>query len=324
MFRQYQVGLDIGINKVKIISLAQKWREVELLRFGSIDIQSGSVEAGTVLDPIQLGNDVKNLVDEMGLNGRKAILTVPGHQVYMRTITMPGLKSNELKTAVYYKASEFLPIPIQETVMDIFPYHSSKYNSNKRAEVFLAAVRQQHLDNLVSTCRQAGLKPTAVEIEPLSWLRAWGGKSDGSIGLVAFGSHRPYLAVFYQGIPVFYRSLAINRNEYIPDNHWDYPVITDDPPSVTDILDEIRNSLRFYENQNDRPGGVDRLVVCGGSIIPNSKDSLEKELGLEVEWLEDNAWNQIRLPSWLDDENHLTLKKDFSLALGLAKRGLSI
>lgn len=323
MFRQSQVGLDIGTSKVRLVSLLKKRGEVELLKFGSIDIPAGMAEGGIVLDPASLGEAIRTLVDDLGLAGSKAVLAVPAHQVYMRAITMPNLKPNELRTAAYYKASEFLPIPIQDTVMDIFPCRRFRDHTGKKVEIFLAAVRRQQVDNLALACRQAGLKPAAIEIEPLSLWRAWGGEGRKAVGLLAVSAHRPYLAVFHDGIPVFYRSLA-NNNTVKYSAYRDDPMLADNSSPLEKLADEIKNSLRYYENQNQDNNRVEKMILHGAGAMPGLGAKLEQALGLQTETVGQQTWDKIKWPSGTDDQVRPALQLDFGLALGLAARGLLI
>lgn len=323
MFRQSQVGLDIGTSKVRIVSLLKKWGGVELLRFGSIDIPAGMAEAGTILDPASLGDAIGKLVDDLGLAGSKAVLAVPGHQVYMRAITMPNLRPNELRTAAYYKASEFLPIPIQDTVMDIFPCRRFRDHTGKKVEIFLAAVRRQQVDNLALTCRQAGLKPAAIEIEPLSLWRTWGGKGRETVGLLTVSSLRPYLAIFNFGVPVFYSSLA-NSNAVNYSAYRDDSMLADNSSPSEKLADEIKNSLRYYDSQNEDNNRVEKIILHGAGTMPDLGAKLEQALGLQTETVGQQAWDKIRLPSGTDDQIRPALQQDFGLALGLAARGLLI
>lgn len=321
LFRQSQVGLDIGISKVRIVSLLKKRGGVELLRYGSINIPAKIMENGTILDPAGLGDAIGTMVEDLGLAGTRAILAVPGHQVYMRAITMPCLRPNELRTAAYYKASEFLPIPIHDTVMDIFPCRRFRDHTGKKIEIFLAAVRRQQVENLAMVCRQAGLKPAAIETEPLSLWRAWGGEGRNPVGLLAISALRPYLAIFNYGIPVFYRSLA-NSNAINYSVYWDDPMLADNISPLEKITDEIKNGLRYFENQNEDNNRVNRIILHGASTMPGLDVNLEQGLGLQTETVGERAWDKISLPSGVDNQARSALQLEFSLALGLAARGL--
>lgn len=324
------IGLDIGGQKIKIIQAVKRKKRLEIIKFGSILTPPGTVESNLIVDPDRLGEAMYGLVKRLRLGGKRVVSAVGGQQVYMRSLIMPRLRPDEMRTAVYYQASEFLPIPVENAAIDIFPLRELGDRVSKRTEILFLAVRRQQVDNLEIACRIAGLKLVAVEIEPLSLLRAWG-KDVGSImGLLAMDATRSYLTVFNRGIPVFYRSISMGSTAFhgcpCLKQAEKGPAMDKDgagcgpgsEPRVMDLAGELKIAMEYYQLQSEREAGsIARMLFCG-PFVNGLPECLARELGLEFEVI--NIINGNTLPRNITPEKQYELQYDFPLALGLAAR----
>ncbi|NLB88903.1 MAG: pilus assembly protein PilM, partial [Syntrophomonadaceae bacterium] len=102
------------------------------------------------------------------MQGKKTISVISGSQIYIKNIIMPKMKLSELRQAVYYEATTFLPIPVEETVIDIFPLRNFESETGTKTEVFFAAARREQVENLEACCKIARLDLSVVDLEPLA------------------------------------------------------------------------------------------------------------------------------------------------------------
>ena len=327
------IGLDIGSCKVRVVAIQREKAGLRIIKFGSMQTPAGMVEAGTIIDPAGLGTQIGVLIRRLNLTGKRVVIAVSGQQIYIRNLIMPCLKPDELRAAVYYQATTFLPIPVEEAALDIFPIRQFEDKGGRKTEVFFVAVRKQQVDDIVLTCQSAGLKPAVVEIEPLALYRAWGGDGTRVVALLAIGSARSYFTVFNKGIPVFYHSMAANNNAFCSSftqprsNVITMRGTTEGGGQYNYLLDELINEVKtardYYELQ-DRSGNgeksIEKILLCGGSAIRGLEAGLALGLGLEVELVAANTLQRLLLPVNISDAERLELQNDFSLALGLAAR----
>jgi len=326
------IGLDIGSKKTKIIQVKRRKAGLEVTKFGSLYTPPGIVEAGIIMDPVRLGEDLKVLVKKLKFNGKRVVSAVGGQQLYIRNLIMPRLKLEEMREAVYYHSTNFLPIPVEEAAIDIYPLREFEDQSVKKTEVFFLAVRKQQVDNLKMACQIAELNLAAVEIEPMSIFRAWGKDCGSVVGWLAIGSSRSFFTVFNQGIPVFYRSLATgsagsyytNFNQANRAKGWDQVLNLNDPPYVpriTDITKEVKITLDSYQQQlGEKEKSIEKILLCGGRAMLGLEDCLAQGLELKVEVV--NILSGYILPGYISRDEELELQYDFPLALGLAARGV--
>lgn len=326
------IGLDIGDNKIKLARVKRRRDGLQLIKYGSMLTPAGAVDAGVISDPERLGKELKGLVRDLNFNGKKVVSAVTGQQVYTRNLILPRMKLNELKEAVHYQAMNFLPIPVEEAAIDIFPLREFDDEEGKKTEVFFVAVRRQQVENLDIVCHTAGLKLAVVEIEPLALYRVLGGNAESVVAFLELGSSRSYFAVFKGAILVFYRSLPFSSSifyqilsinqayghggfeefEVSEDEQFDY--------LLRDIIFEMKRSMEYYDLQDETGNEeIDKFLLCGeGSAIRGLDSRLTEGLGRKVEVAEILPW--IILPPHISQAEKLELKYDFTVVLGLAAR----
>lgn len=327
------IGLDIGSKKIKIARLAKGGKGFKLHSMGSINTPAGAVETGTIYNPEQVGQEMASLVKDMGIKGKLIVSAVSGQQVYFRNLIMPKMKMNELRDAAVFQATTFLPIPVEDAAIDIFPVKSYVDEEGEKTEVFFVAVRQQQLDNLIAVCSIAGLKLAAVEIEPAAINRFFWHKKDYSArAYLNVGAFRSYLSVFKDNTLGFHRYMAFGSSAFFlnqparesyenGDSNGELPTgETGSDYLMRDMVSELQRSLEYYAMQNaGKP--LESILLCGGgSRIEGIAGDLAGQLGISVGMAD--PLEKLSVPRKLDNNSLDDLRHDFLVALGLAARGL--
>lgn len=326
------IGLDIGSKKIKMARVKKVGKQVQLVKYGSIATPEGSMEAGNILDPDSLGEHIGKLARELKVEGRAVASAVSGQQIYIRNFVMPRMKGSELKEAAIFKATEFLPIPVEEAAIDVFPFRQFEDGSGKKTEVFFVAARRQQVEALDEVCHIAGLKLKTAEIEPLAIYRVMNlNEGDKIIGLLNIGASRSHFSIFKQGLLTSLRSLPLGCSAFYrnirgggpkEDIHMeDIDANEDNDYSylVRDIMSELARSLEYYEMQNAGET-VETVYLCGGgSRLKNLDKYLAAGLGRRVNILE--YASALAWPALVTEREQWELQRDYTVALGLAAWG---
>lgn len=325
------IGLDIGSRKIKLVRVKKGARSLQIVKLGSIPTPPGAVEAGNIYNPEKLGYVVGELAKKLNLKGGPVTSAVSGPQVYTRNLVMPRMKLEELKEAVKYEATTFLPIPVEESAMDVLPLRNFEDEEGKKVEVFLVAVRRQQVENLQSVCKHAGLKLEAVEIEPLAINRVIStAAGSGPKAFLNIGTTRSYFSVFQDGVLVFNRYLSFGSSAFYQNQNSDIEgqveggdniqiIPGQEDYLVRDIIAEVARSVEYYTMQN--PLGLGDIYLCGGG---SRLQGLDKAIasGINCAVQVANPLDLFSLPSDLDEYQQRELRYDFTVALGLAVRGV--
>ena len=173
LFQGGPLALDIGASAVTAIQLSGSGNRVKLRRFYESPLPDGLVVDGEIVDADLFGRELKTFVQKNGLRGRATQVGVSNQKVIVRNIEMPEMSEAELAGAIEYQAQDYIPIPVEDAVLDfqILGRHTDS-EGQPRQEVLLVAAQRTMIDTLLTALKQAGLKVSGVDVSSLALVRA--------------------------------------------------------------------------------------------------------------------------------------------------------
>lgn len=106
---------------------------------------------------------IKRKLDVLKLQKRRVNIIVPDGFTYSQLVFMPKLKEKELLSAIRYQADQFIPMPIDETSLDLEILYESK--TENKALVLIIAAPQKLIERIEFICEQVNLYPESIENE---------------------------------------------------------------------------------------------------------------------------------------------------------------
>jgi type IV pilus assembly protein PilM len=128
---------------------------------------------GEIVDADLFGRELKTFVQQNGLRGRSTQVSVSNQKVIVRNIDMPEMTEAELIGAIEYQAQDYIPIPVEDAVLDFQVVgRRNDGEGQPRQEVLLVAAQRAMIDTLLTSLKQAGLKVSGVDVSSLALIRA--------------------------------------------------------------------------------------------------------------------------------------------------------
>ena len=146
--KNHVVAIDIDDIKIKLIYLKQYRGKYELIETISLETPPDTVINGIILEPQILGERIGELVRDYKLTGKKTITAVSGSQIYIKNLLMPKMKHTDLRQAVQFEATKFLPVPVPEMVIDIFPLKNTVTANGLKTELFFRTAEKPMVPEL--------------------------------------------------------------------------------------------------------------------------------------------------------------------------------
>lgn len=293
------IGLDIGTSAVRAVELRPGDRPT-VTRLGLMDLPSGSVVEGEVMEPGDVAGALRRLWKESGIKGKDVRVGVPLSRAIIRTIEVADLPESELRSMIGLELADHVPLDPANTAYDILPLERIEYEEGVRRRVLLAAAPHDAIRPTLDAVRQAGLSVSAVEVAPLALSRVFApapiidhsGVGRPSVDLVvSVGAGTMLTLVCTSGQLLFNRKATSPVGKQLTDRiqyqlavagevaeMTKRRVITNDNrhllASVNDltetVLDEfvrdLEESISFFRTQpSARP--IDRLVLAGGGSL---------------------------------------------------------
>lgn len=156
-------GLDID-EKFTKVSVAKKIGEIlEVTALGKAETSeffyAGNQEKNVEAEVTQ----IKKLVETLNVTTKNVNLIIPDSLTYSQIVSMPLLNEKELISAIKYQADQFIPMPIEETNIDIEVINEDL--KEKKTLLLIVAAPKKIVEKIQTTVELAGLNPESVENE---------------------------------------------------------------------------------------------------------------------------------------------------------------
>ncbi len=312
LFRPVPIGVDLGSSSIKVIGL--KGKKITLAAF--VDISPSERE-----DEVLLTNRLYNFFKDIGIQGKEAVVHIPGNISFIRTISLPLMPKSELKEAVKWEIKRQLPYAPEEAVYD---YVAKEMQDG--IIVTFAAAERNNIQRYIFPFKEAKLNVTAVDINPLCIIRALPIKSAGNTILIDIGAKSMEIDIVKAGALRLTRSVDIG-GENIKNQMLNAGLSEEDAENILlegpvekmqDILDqllkEVFRSIDYYK-ATFKEKTFAEVILTGGVAISHTVKNYFSQM-FDVPVSVPNPFDSFSIK----DEKLRPLGPRFSVAIGLARR----
>jgi len=336
-------GIDISDRSLKFFQLIEKKGQLIDSQHEEVVLPAGIIEGGRIIQIDKLKPIISNLAKKYRV--ARAIVSLPEDRAYTLQLTLPKMKTSELRGAIAFQLEEYVPLPAEEIVFD-YKLLDGRENKNSLM-VAVSAMPKTIITEYVEVFAGAGIIPVAFEIEAQSMARSLLSRHDSKLALIVdigrvhvgffIARHGEVLfasianniggddisAIISRQLNIsieeaekLKNEIGLNRSE---DNKESFFAAI---PVITSIKDEINQRCDYWRDRqeyNPRTERIARIVLCGGqSTLPGLLDFFQSYFDIPVEL--GNPWLNF-YPSELGVPN-LSLKESlrYATALGLSLR----
>jgi type IV pilus assembly protein PilM len=193
-FPKKMIGIDVGTASIKVVELSRWGQGKTLENYGEIKSSSlykepfRSEEKGSyLLSNYFVSRAVRAVLDEARIKTKAVIFSIPDFSTFCTSFELPPMTANELNDAVYYNASQYIPLPITETTLDWKLVGGTPGDRQSGLKIFLVAIPNQIIQDYQKVAQLAGLDLYAVEAEALGLVRSLVRENKNCVCLVDIG-----------------------------------------------------------------------------------------------------------------------------------------
>ncbi len=170
------LGVDIGTSGIKIVQLRREKARVVLETYGAIALgpyAGQEIGRATALPAEKLSEALRDLIREANVTTADAAISIPYSSSLVSIIKLPASVFKQLATVVPIEARKYIPVPINEVMLDWFVVNDSQKNDPAgKLEVLLVAIHNDTIAKFRSIGTDAKLNVSFFEIEVFSAVRA--------------------------------------------------------------------------------------------------------------------------------------------------------
>jgi type IV pilus assembly protein PilM len=353
-----RIGLDIGSTAVRAVEVTGG-DPPSVIHAAQVPLPAGAVENGEVREPELVAEALRELWQRGGFKSKRVYLGVGNQRVVVREIALPYLPEKELRASLGFQVQEFIPMAVDEAVLDYDPIGEFEQEDRRMLRMLLVAAQRSMVDMLVACATSAKLEPLGLDLVPFAMVRSVGTtgvgmdlEDEGDEAVIDVGAHVTNIVVHAGGTTRFVRilpsggrdiTLAIARGLGIEDElaerlkrgeEIEQPEDVDgervEIPAAdrvrelamqraSSFVDEIRSSLEFYTAQSQGARIARVLITGGGSKLDGFLDLLRQRIPVQVD--PGQVFQRARSQLSLSPEALTEAEPLLAVAIGLAIPG---
>ncbi|MBL7070662.1 MAG: type IV pilus assembly protein PilM [Candidatus Omnitrophica bacterium] len=326
-----QIGLDIGSQAIKYVELS---KERDGLKIKNLFYKKISAPYND-----NRLSALKEVIFKTKITGKEVNTALSGPSVVVRFIELPHMTPEELKNAIPFEAEKYLPFTIDEVFID-HQLLQPRIGTENKMRVLLAAAKKAAVYERAKMIAEAGLSIGMLDIASFANVNAFLNSADrdkaGASALIDIGATATDINILDEGILYFSRVIQLGGNDITKSiseaMSVDLAAAEDmklNPGARSDkvdekmkailhnIIDEVRLSFSYYENQSGK--GIESAFLTGGGARINEVSGLFKET-LDIEVAQWDPIAGMEIDPAIDKELLSRIKDQLGVAIGLALR----
>jgi len=346
-FNQKQsLGIDIGTASIKLVQLSKKGDGFKLDTYGEFKVENylEYIKKENGVSYLKLVDEdivriIKFLLKESKAKSRNVTMSLPTLSTLTTIINLPAMPSNELGTAINYEAQKYIPIPLEEVILD--PQFINTDATTGSLEVFVAAFPKELVDGYSRIAKLADLKLKAFELETYALIRSLIYPAKEAMIILDIGATSSNISVIDNGFIAITHNLDISGSmmtgmivnslglekkraeelkieEGIAGKGGEKEISKIIDPLINFVISEVERVIDIYSKKSGHP--IVKIILSGGSA--NIKGLPERFLNnLKIETVVADPFSKTYDPESLQS----VLKEigpSFSVAVGLAMKEL--
>ncbi len=317
------VAIDIGSNSYKIVQGRVERNKLVVERATSSVLPEDTYQDGVIYNGDLLAESIKGTLRDSKFSSSNAVLTISSSATVIREITLPAVKQNDLKDMIGYEIQQYLPIELNQYVIQHRIIGDLIENGTKFTNVLVAALPKDLVESHLNLLQTIGLNPIALDInsnciEKLFTNRKINNENvfkEQTSVFLDVGHLQTHLSLYERGIYQFDRLLKMgvndidnniasitgkyledaviirrnlsNINYAVEDTEEEGRVINAARTTVDSWMDEIVRIFKFYTSRRSL-NKIDIIYLFGGGASIKGLDVyLERSLGYKVELITD-------------------------------------
>lgn len=342
------VGLDIGSSAIKLVQLKESKGRYYLQKFGVKPLEPEVIVDGTVMDEGRVVSAIRELFEEANVKNKQVAISISGHAVIIKKISLPPMPDEELEGQVKLAAEQYIPFDINEVNIDfhVLPADSSGDGQGEMS-VILVAAKKDKINELTELVKGAGLMPMVMDVDAFAIENMhainYPMAQDETTAIVNVGASVMNVNIIRGGVSLFTRDIPLGGNRYTEAIQREMGLSYEEAEetkkgegantttsgSVENVIDSVNGEVASeiartvdYFKTSGANAGLDRVLVCGGvARVKGLVQQLTDRMQTPVEVA--NPFGEIDISGAdVDQETLAELAPLASVAVGLALRSV--
>ncbi|MDP3964775.1 MAG: pilus assembly protein PilM [bacterium] len=224
------VGVDLGTSGIKIVELKSEQGKAKLVTYGYTEQPINVVKSDSQETKQQAVKVIREIFKKARVGSKRVISALPSFTVFSAIINLPSMSRKELVSAVRWEAKKFVPMPIDEMILDwkvLSDIGTANVKSGKKDEksekegaaetkdktetlnILLTAAPRNLVQRYLDIYKELNVKLVGLETEAFALERSLIGNDKSAVMIVDIGGLNTNVSVIRDSIPLLNRSIDV-------------------------------------------------------------------------------------------------------------------
>lgn len=338
------LGLDIGSHAIKACELQRASDgQHRLLTLGSVLTPPDAIEDGGLADADAVAAALSPLLLNLKSKNRKVAISVSGHSVIVKKISLPVMSSADLKQHIISEAEQYIPFDIDDVYLD-FQDLQTNHEEDDHSDVMVVAASKELVNGYLEMLEGLGLQVAVVDVDAFALENAVDTTlpQGENVALVDIGAAKMNINLLSGGSSALTRDIMLGGQELTSQLQraldlsfaeaealkiGQTPATPEQREKAAAVVldtcrqwgEEIKRAIDFYLTTNEEQP-IGRIIVSGGSArLVGLADFLTRECELPCSVF--NPFDKLATDRDKFDEAYLqAVAPEMAQAFGLATR----
>lgn len=266
------VGLDIGNHTLKLVHLKSRGDSLSLANLAMKEIPpEAQEEADPDIKNEIVSETIKQLLKEHDLRVKDVVTALPGDDAIVRYVKLPFMSDEELKNVIALETEQYIPLAIDQVVLDYSVLGELEEEGQKKLEVLLVAAKEEIVDRHIELLTRTGLTPALLDVDSFALSNAfesnYGRIPDETIGLINLGAKLTTINIVENGVSHLTRDVAVAGNNFTREIQREFGVSFSEAETLKrqqgQVLIESEDLIQLGGGEHD-----ERVSRIGDAITP--------------------------------------------------------
>ncbi len=307
------VGIDIGLNAVKVALLSKTKKGFILEKYGAVALSEAAIIEDEVQKPEEITDAILEALKIAKIDKRIVNIGMDGPNTMTKRLQVPDGTKEEVEDNVLWESEQYIPFGADDSEVDYFVLGDIPEDDVK--DVIVAAIRIDIAEKYIEYVKSVGLIPKVVDVNVFAinnvfetvYAKDLDIYSDEGVIIVDFGAQSTTVIVYKNGGPVLTKEVSVGGvliTEEIQrimgvsyEEAEDLKTFGDEngnlPEEIVAVINnqietqllEIKKVLNFYIAQGSSEQITSCLLTGGGAKLPGLVDAMGEMIGGDVDIL---------------------------------------
>ena len=226
------VGIDLGSSSIKVVELTLEKDQPKLVTYGYIEETSDLLRTNKAEIKDNIVKNLKQVLKKSRVTTKRVVSSLPTYTVFTSNIILPEMPEKELIEAIKWEAKKFVPMPLEEMVLDWKVLVDSKAEDSKgelesgemvgedgekkvitkkgkTKKILITAAPKDLVSKYVEIFKKTELELVSLETESFALERSLVGNDKAAIIIIDIGAKVTNILVTVDGVPLINRSIDL-------------------------------------------------------------------------------------------------------------------